>query len=34
MTHAPDMPQLVHDWLQQQVDGRQQLEMRSAELAG
>jgi ubiquinone biosynthesis protein len=34
VTQAPDMPQLVHDWLQQQVDGRQQLEMRSAELAG
>ena len=33
VTQAPDMPQLVHDWLQQQVDGRQRLEMRSAELA-
>ena len=33
MTRAPDMPRLVHAWLEQQVDGRQQTEIRSRELA-
>ncbi|NEL41702.1 MAG: ubiquinone biosynthesis regulatory protein kinase UbiB, partial [Xanthomonas perforans] len=32
MTHAPDMPRLVHSWLKQQVEGRHQLDIRSAEL--
>jgi len=32
MTHAPDMPRLVHTWLQQQVDGRHELSLRSREL--
>jgi len=33
VTRAPEMPRLLHDWLQQQVDGRQELSMRSRELA-
>jgi len=33
MTHAPDMPRLVHAWLSQQVDGRHELSMRSKDLA-
>nr|WP_255703367.1 ubiquinone biosynthesis regulatory protein kinase UbiB [Lysobacter sp. GX 14042] len=32
VTQAPHMPQLVHQWLQQQVDGRHQLAMRSADI--
>nr|WP_298122651.1 ubiquinone biosynthesis regulatory protein kinase UbiB [uncultured Pseudoxanthomonas sp.] len=33
MTHAPDMPRLVHAWLSQQVEGRHELAMRSKDLA-
>lgn len=33
MTHAPDMPRLVHAWLKQQVDGQHELSMRSKDLA-
>ncbi|MGN6222438.1 ubiquinone biosynthesis regulatory protein kinase UbiB [Pseudoxanthomonas sp.] len=33
MTHAPDMPRLVHAWLTQQVEGRHELAMRSRDLA-
>ncbi len=33
MSHAPDMPRLFHDWLAQQVEGRQMLQMRSNDLA-
>ncbi|GAB2504136.1 ubiquinone biosynthesis regulatory protein kinase UbiB [Lysobacter humi (ex Lee et al. 2017)] len=33
VTQAPDMPRLLHTWLQQQVEGRQELSMRSADLA-
>jgi ubiquinone biosynthesis protein len=33
VTHAPDMPRLVHDFLVQQVGGTHSLIMRSAELA-
>lgn len=29
VTHAPDMPRLVHAWLRQQVEGRHELAMRS-----
>lgn len=32
MTHAPDMPRLVHSWLKQQVEGRHQIDIRSTEL--
>ncbi len=32
MTHAPDMPRLVHAWLTQQVEGHE-LSMRSRDLA-
>jgi len=32
MTHAPDMPRLVHAWLTQQVEGRHELAMRSRDL--
>ncbi|OOW87728.1 ubiquinone biosynthesis protein UbiB [Xanthomonas campestris pv. vitiswoodrowii] len=32
MTHAPDMPRLVHSWLKQQVEGRHQIAIRSSEL--
>jgi len=32
MTHAPDMPRLVRDWLYQQTTGAQQLQMRSLDL--
>lgn len=31
-THAPEMPSLAHAWLRQQVEGRQQLAVRSADL--
>lgn len=31
-TQAPEMPRLLHQWLQQQVDGQHQLSMRSADL--
>ena len=33
VTHAPDMPRLLHAWLQQQVEGKHELGMRSEELA-
>ena len=33
ITRAPDMPRLLHAWLKQQVDGKQELTMRSADLA-
>ncbi|HLM54367.1 MAG TPA: ubiquinone biosynthesis regulatory protein kinase UbiB [Pseudoxanthomonas sp.] len=33
MTHAPDMPRLVHSWLKQQVEGRHELGLRSNDLA-
>ena len=32
ITQAPDMPRLVHAWLTQQVEGRQQLQMHSQQL--
>ena len=32
MTRAPEMPRLVHAWLQQQVDGRHELAMRSRDV--
>ena len=33
MTRAPDMPRLLHAWLEQQVDGRHQTGIQSRELA-
>jgi ubiquinone biosynthesis protein len=33
ITQAPDMPRLLHAWLQQQVEGRQELHMHSRQLA-
>jgi ubiquinone biosynthesis protein len=32
VTHAPEMPRLVHAWLQQQVDGQHMLRMQSADV--
>lgn len=32
MTRAPEMPRLLHAWLQQQVEGRHELAMRSADV--
>jgi len=32
VTHAPDMPGLLHAWLRQQVEGRHQLQMESRDL--
>ena len=32
VTRAPDMPRLLHAWLQQQVEGKHQLAMRSHDL--
>jgi ubiquinone biosynthesis protein len=32
ITQAPDMPRLLHAWLTQQVEGRQQLHMHSRDL--
>jgi len=32
VTRAPEMPGLVHAWLEQQVEGRHELAMRSADL--
>jgi ubiquinone biosynthesis protein len=32
ITHAPDMPRLVHAWLTQQVQGRHELALRSKDL--
>lgn len=33
ITHAPDMPRLLHAWLTQQVEGKHALRMRSDDLA-
>ena len=33
MTHAPDMPRLLHSWLRQQVEGQHRVDIRSVELA-
>ena len=33
VTRAPDMPQLLHDWLTQQTTGKHELAMRSHDLA-
>jgi ubiquinone biosynthesis protein len=33
VTRAPEMPGLMHAWLQQQVEGRHELNMRSRDLA-
>ncbi len=33
VTRAPDMPQLLHAWLKQQVHGKHELSMRSNDLA-
>ncbi|KGM53504.1 ubiquinone biosynthesis protein UbiB [Lysobacter arseniciresistens ZS79] len=33
VTRAPQMPGLLHAWLEQQVEGRHELRMRSADLA-
>nr|WP_221301435.1 ubiquinone biosynthesis regulatory protein kinase UbiB [Pseudoxanthomonas broegbernensis] len=33
MTRAPDMPRLLHAWLEQQVQGRHAVEVRSHDLA-
>ncbi len=33
VTHAPDMPRLLHAWLTQQVEGRHELALRSKDLA-
>jgi ubiquinone biosynthesis protein len=33
ISHAPDMPRLVRDWLAQQVEGQQHITMRSNDLA-
>ena len=32
VTHAPDMPRLLHAWLTQQVEGKHQLALRSQDL--
>jgi len=32
ITHAPDMPRLLHAWLTQQVEGKQQLNLHSRQL--
>ncbi len=32
MTRAPEVPRLLHGWLQQQVDGRHELQMRSQDV--
>jgi ubiquinone biosynthesis protein len=32
VTHAPDMPRLLHAWLQQQVEGKHELAMRSRDV--
>lgn len=32
ITHAPDMPRLLHAWLTQQVEGKHQLALRSRDL--
>src|SRR5690606_8827127 len=33
ITRAPDMPRLVHAWLEQQVEGRHRTDIHSRELA-
>ncbi|MFD0739842.1 ubiquinone biosynthesis regulatory protein kinase UbiB [Lysobacter koreensis] len=33
VTHAPEMPRLLHAWLTQQVEGKHQLRMRSDDMA-
>ena len=33
VTRAPEMPGLLHAWLEQQVEGKQELSMRSRDLA-
>ncbi|WP_027081196.1 ubiquinone biosynthesis regulatory protein kinase UbiB [Luteimonas mephitis] len=33
VTHAPDVPRLVHAWLTQQVEGKHELALRSKDLA-
>jgi ubiquinone biosynthesis protein len=33
VTHAPEMPRLLHAWLTQQVEGRHEMRMRSKDLA-
>ncbi|HEY0659772.1 MAG TPA: ubiquinone biosynthesis regulatory protein kinase UbiB [Lysobacter sp.] len=33
VTHAPEMPRLLHAWLTQQVEGRQELHLHSRDLA-
>jgi len=33
ITHAPEMPRLLHAWLTQQVDGKHELALRSNDLA-
>jgi ubiquinone biosynthesis protein len=32
ITHAPEMPRLLHAWLRQQVDGKHELSLRSKDL--
>jgi len=32
VTHAPEVPTLIHAWLRQQVEGRHELRMRSSDL--
>ena len=34
MTRAPEVPRLLHAWLQQQVEGRHELRMRSQDIVG
>jgi ubiquinone biosynthesis protein len=33
VTHAPEMPRLLHAWLTQQVEGKHEMRMRSKDLA-
>ncbi len=33
VTHAPEMPRLLHAWLTQQVEGKHELKMRSDDMA-
>ncbi|MEO6154359.1 MAG: ubiquinone biosynthesis regulatory protein kinase UbiB, partial [Thermomonas sp.] len=33
ITRAPEVPRLLHAWLQQQVEGKHELRMRSDDLA-
>ncbi len=32
ITHAPDMPRLIHSWLRQQVEGRHAMQMHSPDI--